>query len=311
VLAMQGSEAAPARPAGGRGASVSRERTASFRRWAWWTAAATLVLLALGAATLAWGAGLACPDWPLCRGRVVPAMTGGVVLEWSHRFVVTVVAALTLAAAVVAVRARVPRGTLVGVLAAVALLGVQAALGALTIFDRLDPAVVMLHAAVGTAFFVLWVCLGVAAGRRPLAGPSPGAVGRGLPWIAAAAAYLTLLLGSGSAGSGGGLACPLWPACGVPGAVSGGGLATLQVAHRLSAALTLALVAWATVALRRLPGPSRAAWWAFALLGVQVLLGAAVVLGRLAPALVVAHFVVAAALVAIMAGTGVAAVAVP
>ena len=46
---------------------------------------ATLGLVVLGALVRAHGAGLACPDWPLCFGNFVPAMDLRVAFEYSHR----------------------------------------------------------------------------------------------------------------------------------------------------------------------------------------------------------------------------------
>ena len=47
--------------------------------------ALTSMLIVLGALVRANGAGLACPDWPLCFGQAVPEFDLKVAFEWSHR----------------------------------------------------------------------------------------------------------------------------------------------------------------------------------------------------------------------------------
>lgn len=58
-----------------------------IRRLVWKIAVATLLLMAVGSATRVMNAGLACPDWPLCYGQLVPTaqMNLQVFLEWFHR----------------------------------------------------------------------------------------------------------------------------------------------------------------------------------------------------------------------------------
>ena len=53
----------------------------------WKIAIATWLLMAVGSATRVMNAGLACPDWPLCYGQLIPAaqMNLQVFLEWFHR----------------------------------------------------------------------------------------------------------------------------------------------------------------------------------------------------------------------------------
>ncbi len=66
--------------------SRSQER---IRRLVLGMAAATLFLMAIGSATRVMNAGLACPDWPLCYGELIPRqqMNLQVFLEWFHRLI--------------------------------------------------------------------------------------------------------------------------------------------------------------------------------------------------------------------------------
>src|SRR5579862_7192697 len=66
-----------------------------LHRFAIFTAAATYVLLIVGALVHGTGSSLACPDWPLCYGTLMPKMVNGVQYEHTHRLVAGTVAILT------------------------------------------------------------------------------------------------------------------------------------------------------------------------------------------------------------------------
>ena len=64
----------------------------------WKIAIATLLLMAVGSATRVMNAGLACPDWPLCYGQLIPSrqMNLQVFLEWFHRLDAALIGLSTL-----------------------------------------------------------------------------------------------------------------------------------------------------------------------------------------------------------------------
>src|SRR2546428_7847457 len=49
------------------------------------TALAMYGLIVLGSVVRTTGSGLACPDWPLCEGRIIPRLELPVMVEWLHR----------------------------------------------------------------------------------------------------------------------------------------------------------------------------------------------------------------------------------
>jgi cytochrome c oxidase assembly protein subunit 15 len=210
--------------------------------------AATFGLIVLGALVRAHGAGLACPDWPLCFGQWVPAFDLRVAFEWTHRAVAGSVALGFAALAFGVLRRPAARAACGRALAAAAaLLVLQIALGALTVFHLLAAWTVTSHLVIGNAFAatLLWIGLRL---RGPSAVPAPSRATR--RWLAATLACLALqlVLGGLVASRYVGLACPEWPTC------SGGvwlpsfeGAIGLHLLHRINGyglGLLLGLAAW-------------------------------------------------------------------
>jgi len=52
-----------------------------FRAFSWSAAIAAFALAVLGRWIRINGAGMTCPDWPLCHGLIVPPLDAGVLLE--------------------------------------------------------------------------------------------------------------------------------------------------------------------------------------------------------------------------------------
>ena len=118
------------------------------------TAASVYVLIVLGGIVTSTGSELACPDWPLCNGQIIPTFTTPVVIEYTHRLWTLVVTALVVSTAVVAWRKFrwSSRITKFATLTLVLLWG-QVILGMLTVESGALPAVVTSHLALATLVF--------------------------------------------------------------------------------------------------------------------------------------------------------------
>lgn len=184
-----------------------------IRRLVWKMAIATLLLTAVGSATRVMNAGLACPDWPLCYGQLVPSqqMNLQVFLEWFHRLDAALIG---LSAIALTGLSWWDRKSLPGWLPwastfALGLIVFQGLLGGLTVTELLRFDIVTAHLGTALLFFCTLLAIGMAllpergtVGNSSLSSPlqggnQGGAVGK-LPWVGLSAAilvYLQSLLG--------------------------------------------------------------------------------------------------------------------
>lgn len=160
-------------------------------------AVATLILMAIGSATRVMNAGLACPDWPLCFGQLVPSqqMNLQVFLEWFHRLDAALIGcgAITLTGLSWWYRRSLPSWLPWASAFAFFLVLFQGILGALTVTELLRFDIVTAHLGTALLFFTTLLVIGMAL--LPYQGT--GTVGK-LPWVSLSAAiliYLQSLLG--------------------------------------------------------------------------------------------------------------------
>jgi heme A synthase len=260
---------------------------------------AALMTVVLGSWTRINGAGLTCPDWPLCRGRLVPSMTDGTLWEWTHRLLAFAVAPLVVALVVAAWRKR-DRPFIGPTLAViVALFFAQVFLGAETVRLANTPISVVLHWATAMALIAALSAMAVfaAASDHPQRATARGlSADAAVVGATAIVAFATMCVGAYVSSSGAGLACLSIPDCAGNVVVYTSGQ-FVQMLHRFAAASTLicatgalALV-WAHATSLRLRATVALG---VALVAVQVLLGLLNVALRLPTDLREAHAVNAA-----------------
>ena len=243
-------------------------------------ACATFFLIIAGALVTSHDAGLATNDWPLSNGQVFPKMVGNLFWEHGHRMVATTVGILTIVLMVYVLR--VEQRSWVRKLGVIALVLViaQGLLGGLTVKLMLPLAVSAAHATLAQLFFCTTVSLAVFTSRswieagKLAEGITDDRAGFPLRYLCTAALvtiFLQLILGATLRHS------ATWDHP-VP--------TDLVLTHVGGAlAVTIALGLAATTALRRYHGQqflTRPATIALALLVVQLFLGIAAYLSRLA-----------------------------
>ncbi|MGK7897241.1 MAG: heme A synthase [Xenococcus sp. (in: cyanobacteria)] len=142
-----------------------------IRRLVWKIAIATLLLMAVGSATRVMNAGLACPDWPLCYGQLVPTqqMNLQVFLEWFHRLDAALIGFSAIALCGLSWWWRKELPSWMPYAATVALFSIvfQGILGALTVTQLLRFDIVTAHLAMALLFFCILIIIGASLTPLP------------------------------------------------------------------------------------------------------------------------------------------------
>lgn len=265
-----------------------------IRRLVWKIAIATLALMAVGSATRVMNAGLACPDWPLCYGQLVPRqqMNLQVFLEWFHRLDASLIGLMSIWLAVQSwwCRRDVPQWLPWASLGAVFLIVVQGALGGLTVTELLRFDIVTAHLGTALAFLMALTVIGFCLTPYQGLGTARNLSTIGL--VATGLVYIQCLLGA--------LVGSRWAAHQCLGLSQ---LCQVMDSHLIGvvpptlAILALLLVSWRTPALH--PWLRRLTILIGTLLSVQIVLGIATLQMHLqVEPLTVTHHTVGAALTA-------------
>jgi heme A synthase len=256
----------------------------------WAAVVAVFLLMSIGNVVSATGSGLACPDWPLCHGSLIPPLRPDVLIEYSHRLVAALASILIVATIVMAMRRSGQPATRRMGWTLLVLLAAQIGLGGITVLLKLPDLISTAHLV--NALLIFGGLLVLAGSERGPATPSPK-ISR-LARAGLGVLLVQLALGGYVRHSGAGLACPDFPLC--SGAVlPGHWLAVAHWTHRWLGVLLLGLFIHLGMAGRGTP-LARATSAAALLAVVQVGLGIATVLLRLEPPIRAAHAAIGYAL---------------
>jgi heme A synthase len=265
--------------------------TRRVTRLAWTAAIFTYLLIILGAIVRITGSGLGCGEhWPLCHGKLLPPLDLPTMIEYGHRLAAAAVSVLVAALALYTwwirrgAGSREPYTPDKTAYVALGLLVVQVLLGAVTVKLSLPPWTVILH--LGTAMLLLGTLIMVARGANLTPGARPGLVGI----VALVLGFVTVLFGALTANLGAASACLGFPLCNDQIIPAGNYLQHIHWTHRLLAYTLFGYGWWWALRTR-----TRGAWGVVALITLQVVVAAAMVLLALPAPLQAAHVAVGAA----------------
>jgi len=280
------------------------------RTLGWITVGALFALMTLGNVVSATGSGLACPDWPLCHGRLIPPLSPHVLVEYGHRLAAVVASVLLVATIVSSFRRATGQEPRRLGLALLVLLAAQIALGGITVLLKLPHLVSTAHLV--NALLILAGVLALCAsstggGEATMSGPSARGNAksaraiRRLTGVGLVVLLVQLALGGYVRHSGAGLACPDFPLC--AGALfPDRWFAGAPWGHRWLGVALLGLFVHLALASRR-TAAGRAARLVLGLAVAQVTLGILTVLLRLSPPIRATHAAVGYALWAVLVWT--------
>lgn len=190
----------------------------------------TTMVVVFGAYVRLADAGLGCPDWPGCYGKLTPAHAAQYIREahgadphgpvsmpkaWKemiHRYLASALGLLIIAIAVLAWRRRAEQGS--APVVATALVGVvifQGLLGMWTVTLLLKPAIVTAHLLGGMTVLGLLALLALRAYRVPRVEVAP--LVQALSWLAFVLLIAQIMLGGWVSTNYAALACTDFPTC--------------------------------------------------------------------------------------------------
>jgi len=257
-----------------------------MRVLAWAAVVAVFVLMTVGNIVSATGSGLACPDWPLCRGHLIPPFEPDVLIEYGHRLTAGATSLLLVGTLIATIRSRESPGARRVGIGLLVLLCVQIALGGVTVLLRLPNLISTLHLVTALLILAGLLVLASRSAPRPNHREVPDKIRR-LARSGLLVLLAQLALGGYVRHAGAGLACPDFPLCS-GNVFPGHWLGVVHWVHRWLGVALLGFFVHVAIAARgtRVAG---AAGVVAALAVLQVALGITTVLLRLDPAIRTTH----------------------
>jgi len=287
-----------------------------------------LVVVTLGAWVRLTDAGLGCPDWPGCYGRLVvsaeiasdptaadltaerPLEAGKAWREMIHRYFASTLGLICLALAGIAIaRRRDPAQPLILPLLLVGLVVLQGLLGMWTVTLQLLPLVVVLHLLGGLS--VLACLFWLARGQAARVAATPGL--RALGLAAGAVLAVQIFLGGWTSSNYAAVACPDFPTCQTQwwpaladfgegfdliheigpdyegGVLDHPARVAIHFVHRLGAIVATLLIGLFAIRLWRVPATRASGALVLSALAAQLAIGVSIVLFGVPLSVAVAH----------------------
>ena len=291
---------------------------AIFKKLINFTICLALFVIMLGAYTRLTDAGLGCPDWPGCYGKIVlphgalelkqaqknyplqPIEFSKAWTEMIHRYVAGILAVLVFGIGITLLNWRI-HGQTVPYLLPLGLMGLivlQAVLGMWTVTMQLKPLIVMAHLLGGILIFSGLSCLRLLLSANYISNKTRWHLWTG---IAAVIVFVQIIFGALVSSNYAALVCIGFPKCNGHWMFGYGNLVTIHMLHRLWAVVTvgyLGLLMWCLLKNIAEFKIKVLAWLSLILVMLQFLLGVINVVYLLPLSIAVLHNGVAAILMA-------------
>lgn len=198
------------------------------------TVVSLFILLVWGNLVAGLKAGLACPDWPLCHGKLLPPLRWDIYVEFIHRVIGAATSILIVTLAYKRFRSYQTSLKIIPILEVVLLL-IQIFLGGLVVLLKLPVDLTTIHFANAIIIFSITLYLAYFDGKINKPSFSFSGAG-GLFFILSIVILVQAVLGAYVRHSEAGLACPDFPKClgyWIPPSLSGAVL--VHFGHRILA----------------------------------------------------------------------------